>query len=235
MQRCRWSAVMGVVQERRPAEELPGDSRAQRVVLGLASATVGSITPVDIARPVWSVDLVAPRYGELLRITGGCCGSPGPCRDPEGRRRVPAMTSQRILVGVATAQLAAQLVGMSVAVRRGLPYDVRVVGMRGEADDIGRDLWDKGTALSAPVTMLGTQAVAIALVATNPNASVGRVAAKVLGGLGALNIGGYLGERVVRERLRPSGWDHVETPVAVVSLALATAMAALGLGRVAGR
>ena len=108
------------------------------------------------------------------------------------------MTSQRILVGVATAQLAAQLVGMSVAVRRGLPYDVRVVGMRGEADDIGRDLWDKGTALSAPVTMLGTQAVAIALVATNPNASVGRVAAKVLGGLGALNIGGYLGERVVR-------------------------------------
>ena len=144
------------------------------------------------------------------------------------------MTSQRILVGVATAQLAAQLVGMSVAVRRGLPYDVRVVGMRGEADDIGRDLWDRHR-LSAPVTMLGTQAVAIALVATNPSASVGRVAAKVLGGLGALNIGGYLGERVVRERLRPSGWDHVETPVAVVSLALATAMAALGLGRVAGR
>ena len=83
--------------------------------------------------------------------------------------------------------------------------------------------------------MLGTQAVAIALVATNSNVSVGRVAAKVLGGLGALNIGGYLGERVVRERLRPSGWDQVETPVAVVSLALATVMAALGLGRVAGR
>src|SRR5215207_9075784 len=64
-----------------------------------------------------------------------------------------------------------------------------------------------------------------------PYASVGRVAAKVLGALGALNIGGYAGERVVRERLRPSGWDHVEAPVAVVSLALATAMAALGLGR----
>ena len=141
------------------------------------------------------------------------------------------MTSQRVLAGVATVQLAAQLIGMSVAVRRGLPYDVRVVGMRGEADDIGRDLWGKGTALSAPVTMLGTQAVAIALVATNPNASVGRVAAKVLGGLGALNIGGYLAERVVRERLRPSGWNHVETPVAVVSLAFATAMAALGLGQ----
>ena len=37
---------------------------------GLASATEGSTTPVDTARPVWSVDVVAPRYGELLRITG---------------------------------------------------------------------------------------------------------------------------------------------------------------------
>jgi hypothetical protein len=37
---------------------------------GLASATEGSTTPVDTVRPVWSVDLVAPRYGELLRITG---------------------------------------------------------------------------------------------------------------------------------------------------------------------
>ena len=205
--------------------ELPGDSRVQLVVLW-ASLSDGKGPQLRWIQP--------DRFGQsmwLLTGTGSCCGSPGPCRDPEGRRRVPAMTSQRILVGVATVQLAAQLIGMSVAVRRGLPYDVRVVGMRGEADDIGRDLWDKGTALSAPVTMLGTQAVAIALVATNPNASVGRVAAKVLGGLGALNIGGYLGERVVRERLRPSGWDHVETPVAVVSLALATAMAALGLGR----
>lgn len=145
------------------------------------------------------------------------------------------MTSHRILVCVATAQLAAQMVGLSVAVRRGLPYDVSLVGMRGEADVIGRDLWDKGTALSAPVWMLGTQAVATALVATNPSSQVGRVAVHVLGGLGALNLGGYLGERVVRERLRPSGWDPVETPVAVVSMALATAMGLLGLAPVAGR
>jgi len=145
------------------------------------------------------------------------------------------MASRRTLVRVAIAQLGAQLVGLAVAARRGLPYDVRVVGMRGEVDEIGRDLWDKGTALSAPVTMLGTQVVAIVLVARYPSASVGRAAAKALGGLGALNLGGYLGERVVRERLRPSGWEPVETPVAVVGLGLATAMAVLGLGRVAGR
>lgn len=141
------------------------------------------------------------------------------------------MASRRTLVLVATAQLAAQLVGLTVALRRRLPYDVRLVSMRGEPDDVGSDAWDKGTALSAPVTMLGTQAAAIAVVAAVPGTAT-VVAGKVLGALGALNIGGYLGERVVRERLRPGGWDPVETPVAVVSLTLATAMAVLGLGRV---
>jgi hypothetical protein len=38
----------------------------------------------------------------------------------------------------------------------------------------------------------------------------------------------YLGERLVRRRLRPSGWDPVETPLAVVGIGLAGAMAALG-------
>lgn len=139
--------------------------------------------------------------------------------------------SHRTLVIVASAQLAAQLVGLTVALRRRLPYDVRLVGMRGEPDDVGSDAWDKGTALSAPITMLGTQAAAIVVVAAVPGAAT-VVAGKVLGALGALNIGGYLGERVVRERLRPGGWDPVETPVAAVSLGLATAMAVLGLGRV---
>jgi len=143
------------------------------------------------------------------------------------------MASRRILMRVASAQLGAQLLGLGVAARRGLPYDVRVMGMRGEVDEIGRDLWDKGTALSAPITMLGTQAVAIVLVATYPSASVGRAAAKTLGVLGAVNVGGFLGERVVRDRLRPGGWDPVETPIAVVGLGLSTAMAVLGLGRVA--
>lgn len=42
---------------------------------------------------------------------------------------------------------------------------------------------------------------------------------------------GYLGEDLVRQRLRPSGWDKVESPLAAVGLALASAMALAGLGK----
>ena len=40
-------------------------------------------------------------------------------------------------------------------------------------------------------------------------------------------MAGYLGERLVRRRLRPSGWDAVETPLVVAGIGLAGAMAAL--------
>ena len=53
-------------------------------------------------------------------------------------------------------------------------------------------------------------------------------AARALGGLGALQVAGYLGERLVRRRLRPSGWDAVESPLVLAGIGLAGAMAALG-------
>lgn len=149
--------------------------------------------------------------------------------------------TRRALLAVSGAQLMTQLIGLAVALGRRLPYDVQLVGMRGEPGEIGRDLWDKGTALSAPVTMLGLQTVAttrLALVSGAGGGSGGSLlgrlvggtaAARALGVLGALNVCGYLGERVVRDRLRPGGWDPVETPVAAVSLSLAAAMGALGL------
>jgi hypothetical protein len=49
-----------------------------------------------------------------------------------------------------------------------------------------------------------------------------------LGGLGATLVAGYLGERLVCQRLRPAGWDPVESPLLLVAIALAVAMAALG-------
>jgi hypothetical protein len=54
---------------------------------------------------------------------------------------------------------------------------------------------------------------------------------QALGGLGALLVAGYLGKRLVRQRLRPSGWDALESPllVVVVAIGLAVAMAVLGL------
>ncbi len=137
------------------------------------------------------------------------------------------MIDRRALVVVAGAQLVTQLTGLTIALRRRLAYDVKIVGMRGEPDAVGRDAWDKGTALSAPITMLSLQAVALARLAT----SGGALAPAVLGSLGAVNVGGYLGERIVRERLSPGGWDPVETPVAAIGLTLAATMGILGLRR----
>jgi hypothetical protein len=48
-----------------------------------------------------------------------------------------------------------------------------------------------------------------------------------LGLAGASNVPGYLLEHGVRTRFPPSGWDQMESPLAVVELALSAAMAAL--------
>lgn len=58
-----------------------------------------------------------------------------------------------------------------------------------------------------------------------------RRAEQGLGSMGALLVAGYLGERLVRQRLRPSGWDPLESPLLVVAITLAAAMAGLGLRR----
>ena len=111
---------------------------------------------------------------------------------------------------------------MVVALRRRHPYDV--FWMHGRSDAIARDTILRGTALSAPVSNLLVQAALTAVVARRPS----RGAARALGGLGALQVAGYLGERLVRRRLRPSGWDPVESPLVVAGIGLAGAMAALG-------
>ncbi len=132
---------------------------------------------------------------------------------------------------MAAAQLVVQLVGMGVAVRRRLPYDVELVAMRGEPDEMGRDVWDKGTALSAPIQMLAVQAAALGWLATRAST----VSPRILGVLGVLNVAGYLGERVVRERLRPGGWDPVETSVAASAWRWPLQWVCFGLRRAARR
>jgi pimeloyl-ACP methyl ester carboxylesterase len=128
----------------------------------------------------------------------------------------------RLLAAVSVAQLATGVAGMVVALRRRHPYDV--FWMHGRADAIARDTILKGTAFSAPMSNLLVQAALTAVVARRPS----RGAARALGGLGALQVAGYLGERLVRRRLRPSGWDAVESPLVVAGVGLAGAMAALG-------
>jgi pimeloyl-ACP methyl ester carboxylesterase len=128
----------------------------------------------------------------------------------------------RLLAAVSVAQLATGVAGMVVALRRRHPYDV--LWMHGRADAIARDTILKGTALSAPVSNLLLQAALTVVVARRPSP----VAARAIGGLGALQVAGYLGERLVRRRLRPSGWDAVESPLVLAGIGLAGAMAALG-------
>jgi energy-converting hydrogenase Eha subunit A len=136
----------------------------------------------------------------------------------------------RLVAAVSAAQLFVGVAGQAIALRRRLPYDVGLVGMRGRPEHVARDSWLLGTALSAPVTMLGVQAVAAVRLAAGPSA----LATRVTGTLGAMMVGGYLAERVVRERLSVGAWDAVESPVAAAGLALAGAMVLAGLGRAGG-
>jgi hypothetical protein len=134
----------------------------------------------------------------------------------------------QLLAAVSAAQLASGVAGMVIALRRRHPYDV--FWMHGHAAQIARDTLFRGTALSAPVSNLVLQAALTAVVAARPS----RRAQQALGALGALWVAGYLGERLVRQRLRPSGWERLESPLLVVAIGLAAAMAALGLGDSAG-
>jgi pimeloyl-ACP methyl ester carboxylesterase len=138
---------------------------------------------------------------------------------------VTSSTRSRLLVAVSLAQLATGVAGLVVALRRRHPYDV--FWMHGQTDTIARDTILRGTALSAPVSNLLAQAALTAVVARRPS----RGAARALGGLGALQVAGYLGEWLVRRRLRPSGWDRVESPLVVAGIGLAAAMAGLGARR----
>jgi pimeloyl-ACP methyl ester carboxylesterase len=131
-------------------------------------------------------------------------------------------TRSRLLVAVSVAQLATNVTGLAVALRRRHPYDV--FWMHGQADTVARDAILRGTALSAPVSNLLVQAAMTVLVARRPSHG----AARALAGLGALQVPGYLGERLVRRRLRPSGWDAIESPLILVGIGLAAAMASLG-------
>jgi hypothetical protein len=129
---------------------------------------------------------------------------------------------KKTLVGVSLAQLACGLTGMAVAIRRGHAYDVGF--MAGGSERVARDSFIRGTAFSAPVTMLAAQAVLTAGVATRGSAR----AATGLQVLGALMTSGYLAERLVRHRLARRGWDPVESPLVAAGVALSVAMSLLG-------
>ena len=133
------------------------------------------------------------------------------------------MDDDQVLAAVSAAQLAMGIGGLALALRRRHAFDIPF--WRGQPSAVGRDSLLMGTALSAPAVMLGAQAGAIAALLRGPSPA----ARRVLGGLGAAMVAGYLAERLVRHRLAPSGWDAAESPVIVAGISLAAAMALLGL------
>jgi hypothetical protein len=135
------------------------------------------------------------------------------------------LTRRRLLVAVSGVQLVLGVAGMRLAIGRGHPYHVPL--LHGRPENVKRDSMLMGTALSAPVVMLAGQGVATARLAREDS----EVATTALGTLGALMVSGYLGESLVRRRLRPSGWERVESPLALAGISLAALMAGLGLAR----
>jgi hypothetical protein len=131
-----------------------------------------------------------------------------------------------LLAAVSAAQLTVGVAGLAVAVRRRRAYDFLFV-LRGNPERVARDALSMGTALSAPLPMLVLQGVATLRLRRNmPGPD--RV---MLGLLGGAMTGGYLGEALVRARLRPAHWDRVESPIAVIGVGLAATMAALAWPR----
>ena len=139
------------------------------------------------------------------------------------------MTPRQALVAVSAAQLAANLTGQAVALRRRRHFDVPF--MTGSPEHVGRDSWWFGTAYSAPSYMLGAQAYAVARLAAGPDDR----ARGMLRLLGTSMIGGYLSERFNRRVLTARVVDPVETPIVVVGFLGAIAMAVAGARAQAGR
>jgi hypothetical protein len=132
------------------------------------------------------------------------------------------MAHRSALVAVSTAQLAAQLAGHVVALRRRRHFDVPF--MTGSPEHITRDWLWFGTAYSAPPYLLVPQIWATTRLLRGPDDR----ARWVLRWLGTGLTSGYLCERWARARVRPRGFDPVETPVVVVGWGGVIAMAVLG-------
>ena len=137
----------------------------------------------------------------------------------------PVMGTDAALTRIAAAQMAAHVAGLAVALRRRRAYDI--LWVTGRQENVARDAVFMGTSYSAPLPMLVLQGVCIAALARGPNVK----ARRGLGLLGAVMVPGYLGERLVRRRLSRAGWDPLESPLVLVGVTLAGALAAVGLRR----
>jgi hypothetical protein len=135
------------------------------------------------------------------------------------------MAHRGTLVAVASTQLAAQLAGHVVALRRRRHFDVPF--MAGDPEHLVRDWLWFGTAYSAPPYLVGPQLWAVARLLRGPDDR----ARWVVRCLGTGLTLGYLSERLVRTRVTPPGFDRLETPIVAAGWGCALAMAVIARRR----
>ncbi len=135
------------------------------------------------------------------------------------------MAHRSTLAAVSSVQLAAQLAGHLVALRRRRHFDVPF--MTGSPEHLVRDWLWFGTAYSAPPYLLVPQLWATARLLLRAGARSDDRARWVLRWLGTGLSLGYPSERWTRARLSPGGLDPVETPVVVAGWGGALALAVL--------
>jgi hypothetical protein len=116
-----------------------------------------------------------------------------------------------------------QVAGARKAIRDNVPYELPF--KQGKPEDVARDMWIMGSGLSAPWPLLGAHAAGTVLLLARPRPWLRRP----VGVLGAAYVVGILGERATRESFRHPG--RKATPRIAFTLALAAAMALLGLAR----
>ena len=131
------------------------------------------------------------------------------------------MANRSTLALVSSAQLTAQLVGHVVALRRRRYFDVPF--MTGSPEHLVRDWLWFGTAYSAPPYLLGPQIWATARLRRGPDEHARFVLRWIGTGLSV----GYLSERWNRVRVRPGGFDFLESPIVAAGWGGAMAMAVL--------
>lgn len=129
----------------------------------------------------------------------------------------------RLVGAIGAAQLVLGVLGLRKAYREGLPGEVPGVRVR-SVDEMRRRHWVEGTSLSAPTAMLVVQGVASTALLVAPKPPV--LAARVLGGLGAIMSIGYPIERIWRQSLVEP--DRETTPLMIGGFLLALELAILG-------
>ena len=132
----------------------------------------------------------------------------------------------KLLTTLSAAQFTVHLVGARNGIRDRVPVELPL--LRGEPENVARDMWIIGSGMSAPWPMLAAHAAVTVALVLRERPWLRRA----IGGIGLCYVAGYLLERNVRESFRH---PNDRTLFYAIATTLSIAMAAVGLGRHQGK